>query len=123
MNQSDSRDSLVAHIGRLSQLGGISSFVHAQGKAKGTSTLRVRTAQGLEFWVGPDRGMDIYQASFMGKSLCWHSPTGMGPPSYCANCGKEWLETFAGGLFTPCGLSPAGSPSEDAGESLGLHGP
>jgi Domain of unknown function (DUF4432) len=122
MDQDNSRKSLETHIGRLSQVGGISPFVHAEGKAKGTSTLRVRTATGLELWVVPDRGMDIYEASYKGQSLCWHSPTGMIHPSYYSNRGLEWLKSFAGGLLTTCGLSTAGAPSED-GESLGLHGP
>jgi hypothetical protein len=72
------RDYLSTRIGRPSQIGGIAHFTHADGKAKGTSTLRVRTAQGLEFWIVPDRGMDIFEAGFQGKSLCWHAP---GAPS------------------------------------------
>jgi hypothetical protein len=118
-----SRASLLAHIGTLSQLGGITHFLHADGKAKGTSTLRVRTAQGLEFWIVPDRGMDVYEASFQGRSLCWHSPTGMVHPSFYSNQGTEWLKTFAGGLLTTCGLTTVGAPSDDNGEGLGLHGP
>jgi hypothetical protein len=117
-----SRDDLLNHIGRLSQIGGITSLVHAEGKAKGTCTLRVRTARGLEFWVVPDRGMDIFEASFGGRSLVWHSPTGMVHPSFYSNRGLEWLKTFAGGLLTTCGLTAAGAPSEDQGESFGLHG-
>jgi len=113
---------LLGHIGRLSQIGGISNFLHADGKAKGTSTLRVRTARGLELWVVPDRGMDIYEASFHGRSLCWHSPTGIVHPSYYSNRGTEWLKTFPGGLLTTCGLTTAGAPSDDHGENLGLHG-
>lgn len=117
-----SREELLSQIGRLSQVGGISPFVHAEGKAKGTGTLRVRTASGFEFWVVPDRGMDIYEASFQGRSLCWHSPTGMVHPAYSSSRGLEWLKGFAGGLVTTCGLSTAGAPSQDEGESLGLHG-
>ncbi|MCU1324411.1 MAG: hypothetical protein JWM43_4060 [Acidobacteriaceae bacterium] len=120
---SPSRDFLLQRTGRLSQVGGITPFTHAEGKAKGVSTLRVRTAAGLELWVTPDRGMDIYEASFRGKSLCWHSPAGMVHPAYFSNRGLEWLKNFFGGLLTTCGLSTAGAPSEDAGESLGLHGP
>lgn len=117
-----SRSSLLDHIGKLSQLGGVTHFVHAEGKAKGTSTLRVRTAPGLELWVVPDRGMDIYEANFQGRSLSWHSPTGMVHPSFYTNRGTEWLKTFAGGLLTTCGLTTVGVPSSDNGESLGLHG-
>ncbi|HEU4634834.1 MAG TPA: aldose 1-epimerase family protein [Edaphobacter sp.] len=113
---------MMSHVGRLSQVGGISPFTHAEGKAKGTSTLRVRTAKGLEFWVVPDKGLDIYEASFQGRSLCWHSPTGMVHPAYYSSRGLEWLKGFSGGLLTTCGLSTAGAPSRDQGEDLGLHG-
>jgi galactose mutarotase-like enzyme len=119
----ESRQFLLDRTGRLSQLGGITHFTHADGKAKGVSTLRVRTATGLEFWVLPDRGMDIFEATFMGQSLCWHSPAGVVHPAYYSSRGLEWLKNFAGGLLTTCGLSHAGAPSEDSGESLGLHGP
>ncbi len=120
---SNSRTFLAERTGKLSQAGGITHFTHAEGKAKGVSTLRVRTASGLEFWVVPDRGMDIYEASFQGQSLCWHSPTGVVHPAYYSNRGLEWLKTFAGGLLFTCGLTTVGGPSEDAGENLGLHGP
>lgn len=116
------REELLNKIGRLSQVGGITPFLHAQGKAKGTSTLRVRTAGGFEFWVVPDKGMDIYEASFQGCSLCWHSPTGMVHPTYYSNRGLEWLKGFTGGLLTTCGLETVGAPSQDDGQSLGLHG-
>jgi hypothetical protein len=113
---------LQDHTGRLSQVGGITAFTHAEGKAKGVSTLRVRTARGLEFWVVPDRGMDIYEASHLSRSLCWQSPTGMVHPAYSSSRGLEWLRNFSGGMLVTCGLSTVGVPSEDAGESLGLHG-
>jgi Domain of unknown function (DUF4432) len=116
------REFLLERAGRLSQAGGISYFTHADGKAKGVSTLRLRTAQGLEFWVVPDRGMDIFEACFQGRSLCWHSPTGMVHPAYHSTRGIEWLRSFPGGLLSTCGLTTVGAPSEDNGESLGLHG-
>src|SRR6185312_8992267 len=33
-----------------------------------------------------------------------------------------WLWSFFGGLLTTCGLTQVGSPNEDEGEALGLHG-
>jgi hypothetical protein len=122
MDSWNSRDELVPRIGRLSQVGGITPLVYADGKAKGTNTLRIRTATGFEFWVVPDKGMDIYEASFRGESLCWHSPSGMVHPSYYSSRKLEWLKGFSGGLLTTCGLSTAGAPSQDHGEDLGLHG-
>ena len=122
MSKEESKETLLARVGRLSQLGGISSLVCGEGRGKGTATLRVRTAAGLEFWVVPDKGMDIYEASFLGQSLCWHSPTGLVHPSYYSSRGLDWLQTFAGGLLTTCGLTTVGSPSTDDGQELGLHG-
>ena len=118
-----SSEFMQQRIGRLSQIGGISHFTHSDGKAKGVSMLRVRTARGLEFWVVPDRGMDIVEASYAGKSLSWHSPVGVVHPAYYSSRDLEWLQSFAGGLLCTCGLSTAGAPSEDDGEKLGLHGP
>jgi hypothetical protein len=117
-----SREFLLERTGRLSQVGGISPFTHADGKAKGVSTLRFRTAKGLEFWVVPDRGMDIFEATFQGISLSWHSPNGMVHPAYYSTRGAEWLRSFPGGLLATCGLATAGAASEDNGESLGVHG-
>src|ERR1700712_3677029 len=118
----NSQSFLAERTGKLSQSGGITHFTHAEGKAKGTSTLRVRTAEGLEFWVVPDRGMDIFEASYKQSSLVWHSPTGMVHPSYASGHDLDWLKSFAGGLVCTCGLSTAGAPSEDMGEPLSLHG-
>jgi hypothetical protein len=118
-----SRAFLEERTGRLSQIGGISAFTHAEGKAKEVSTVRVRTERGLEFWVVPDRGMDIMEATFRGVSLAWHSPTGVMHPSYYSHVGLDWRNSFGGGLLCTCGLTTAGAPSEDNGESFGLHGP
>ncbi len=122
MLSENARERVSKFIGKLSQLGGISAFVYEDGKARGTRALRVRTAHGLELWIVPDRGMDLYEATFRGRSLCWHSPTGMVHPAYYSANGADWLKNFAGGLLTTCGLSTAGAASHDDGEELGLHG-
>ena len=49
------REFLLERTGRLSQVGGISHFTHAEGKAKGVSTLRVRTTRGLEYDAPPSK--------------------------------------------------------------------
>ncbi|MBS1799183.1 MAG: aldose 1-epimerase family protein [Acidobacteria bacterium] len=122
MSKQGAKEALLTRVGKLSQVGGITSLVNAEGRGKGIATLRVRTAAGLELWIVPDKGMDIYEASFLGQSLCWHSPTGLVHPSYYSSRGLDWLETFAGGLLTTCGLTTVGSPSIDDGRELGLHG-
>jgi len=116
------RDELLSHVGSLSQIGGITHSEYREGKAKGTSSLRVETGSGLTFCVLPDRAIDIFEATYRGRSLCWHSPTGVVHPAYYDARDLQWLKSFAGGLLTTCGLTAAGAPSEDAGEHLGLHG-
>lgn len=117
-----SRRELCERIGSLSQVGGITSLTYNEGRSKGVSALRVRTAAGLEFWISPDKGMDIVEASYLGRSLCWHSPNGVVHPAYYDARDIQWLKTFPGGLVATCGLTTAGLPSEDDGEQLGLHG-
>jgi hypothetical protein len=116
------RAELMKRVGILSQLGGITHFEYCDGKAKGVTCLRVHTAAGLEFCVLPERGLDIFEASYQGKSLAWHSPVGLVHPAYYDCRDIQWLKTFPGGLLATCGLTNAGSPSDDDGEALGLHG-
>ena len=61
--ESWTRVELMKRVGSLSQLGGITPFEYREGKAKGVTGLRVRTAAGLEFCVLPERGMDIAMMS------------------------------------------------------------
>jgi hypothetical protein len=116
------RAELHKRIGALSQLGGITRFEYCDGKAKGVTALRVRTASGLEFTVLPEKGLDIFEAAYQGRSLAWHSPAGVVHPAYYDARNVQWLKTFAGGLLTTCGTANAGPPSEDRGEEFGLHG-
>lgn len=117
-----SRAGLMARVGALSQIGGISHIEFCDGKAKGVSALRVRTAAGLDFSVLPEKGMDIVEAFYKGMSLSWHSPAGVVHPAYYDGRDAQWLKTFPGGLVGTCGATTAGSPSVDQGEALGLHG-
>jgi len=117
-----SRRELLERVGSISQLGGITPFEYSQGKAKGVGAIRVRTAAGLEFSILPEKGLDIFEASYRSRSLCWHSPAGVVHPAFYDARDVQWLKTFPGGLVSTCGLRSAGSPGEDQGEALGLHG-
>lgn len=117
-----SRAELMKRVGALSQLGGIARQEYCDGKAKGVTALRVRTAAGLDFSILPEKGMDIVEAAYKGMSLSWHSPVGVVHPAYYDCRDIQWLKTFPGGLLSTCGSTTAGSPSEDEGEQLGLHG-
>jgi Domain of unknown function (DUF4432) len=117
-----SRLDLLDRIGRLSQVGGLTPFEFDSGKARGVRGVRVQTGGGLDFSVLIDKGLDIFDASYFSKSLCWHSPVGVVHPAYYDGRDLQWLKSFPGGLVSTCGLSSAGGPSEDQGEAFGLHG-
>ena len=120
--KSISKADLRARIGNMSQACGIRLATMDDGAEEGVRVAEVRTGSGFNFTVGLSRGMDISTAEWCGRSLSWHSPTGVTHPAYFEPEGLGWLRSFHGGLLTTCGLTYAGAPSEDEGESLGLHG-
>lgn len=116
------RQELIEHIGDLSQLGGIRNMTLNDGNENGVRAIEVRTGSGFRFTVLPDRGMDICEAEYAGRSLCWRSYTGNVAPGFFEPSGTGWLRGFFGGLLTTCGLTYVGPPGTDEGEALGLHG-
>ena len=117
-----SRNDLLRKIGNVTQLGGTRSVELQDGSERGVRAVDFDTGTGFRFTVLPDRAMDIFSASYCGRSLCWHSPSGAVAPSYYEPQGLGWLRSFPGGLVVTCGLTQAGGPCTDAGEDLGLHG-
>lgn len=122
--QTFSAGELKQRYGDVSQVGGLRPLVLADGPAKGASVVDVATGTGFRFTVALDRGMDITEASYAGKSLCWRSCTGDKHPGHFQHGGNEWLRHFFGGLVLTCGLTQAGAPcrDEETGEELGIHG-
>lgn len=109
-------------VGDMSQLAGITSSTLNDGNETGVRALDFRTGSGLRFTVLPDRGMDISAAEWRGVPLVWHSSTGVTHPAYYEPEGLSWLRGFYGGLLVTCGFMNVAVPSEDNGESYGLHG-
>jgi len=117
-----SRGELSRLVGDFSQVAGVKPYQLTEGKARGARCVDFWTGSGFEFTVMPERGMDISQAFYQGKSLCWRSSTGDVHPHFFEPEGLGWLRSFSGGLLVTCGLTYAGFPSEDEGAKLGLHG-
>jgi hypothetical protein len=116
------RQDLSAHVGDISQVGGVRTFTLADGFERGVRAAELRTAAGLRFTVYLDRGMDIGPAEYKGIPLAWLSPTGPVAPAFYEPQGSGWLRGFHGGLLTTCGLTQVGPPGQDDGVQLGLHG-
>ncbi|MHC2995629.1 MAG: DUF4432 family protein [Candidatus Atribacteria bacterium] len=54
--------------------------------------------------------------------MAFRSVVGESLPSFFEARGTGWLRNFGGGLLVTCGLTYLGSPGNDKGEGLGLHG-
>ena len=117
-----SREELLRKIGNISQVGGTRSVELQEGSERGVRAIDFDTGTGFRFTVLPDRGMDVFSASYCGCSLCWHSPTGAVAPAFYEPHGIGWLRNFYGGLVVTCGLTQVGQPCEDDNEDLGIHG-
>jgi hypothetical protein len=116
------KSEILKYIGNLSQLGDCRHYTLTEGWARSLRATDISTGSGLRYTVMPDRGMDISMASYKGINLVYLTCNGETHPSYFEPEGIGWLRTFAAGLLTTCGLTYLGSPCEDNGEQLGLHG-
>lgn len=117
-----SREELLERVGDISQLAGVRRVLLDDGNERGARAIEIQTGTGFSFTVLADRGFDISAAAYQGQSLAWRSNTGDVAPAYFEPQGMGWLRGFFGGLLTTCGLSHLGSPCQDDGEDLGLHG-
>jgi hypothetical protein len=117
-----SREELERRVGDLSQIAGVRLVELADGKERGVRAAEIKTGSGLSFTVLIDRGLDISTAEYNGKALAWRSMTEDAHPAFFEPEGLGWLRTFYGGLLITCGMTYAGAPGEDQGQSFGLHG-
>lgn len=110
------------YIGHESQLFGVEEHKLCGGKGDGMRLLEVNNGRGVMFTVSVDRCGDVSRLYFNGKNLGYFSPCGYVAPQYYDNKGAGFLKSFTGGFFTTCGLTAVGSPCNDSGEELPLHG-
>ena len=110
------------YIGHESQLYGVEEHRLVGGKGDGIRLFQVKNGKGLEFTVSADRCSDISRLSFRGVNMGYFSPCGYVAPAYYDDKDTGFLKSFTAGFLTTCGLRAVGSPCEDAGEKLPLHG-
>lgn len=110
------------YIGHDSQVMGVEEHRLVGGKGDGMRLYEIHNQKGLHMTVSPDRNGDITRLRCNGKNLSYFSPCGYVSPAYYDNVGSNWLQSFTAGFLTTCGLQAVGSPCEDMGEQLPLHG-
>ena len=120
-NKFSSNSEMSGYIGDSSQAGGTQKLIIDEGKGKGTSIIRVRNGNGLDFTVLADKGMDLFDIHHEGIQLAWISRNGLVANSFFDGTGLGWLRSFGGGMLTTCGLRNVGPPEDDEGEHFGLH--
>lgn len=116
------KQELLDRVGDVSQVGGARRMILDDGPYKGVEAVEFRTGSGFYFVSVPGRGMDITIAEHSGRPLAWRSAAGEVSSDFFEEPGTGWLRSFPGGLIATCGLTHAGAPCEDMGETLGLHG-
>lgn len=121
-NKNYTRREIEARVGRIDTLGGIRKYQMSEGPERGVEFIEVRTGGGLRYLVNTTRALDIGLTEFCGTPLSWHSVVGEKHPSYFEQEGLGWLRSASGGMLMTCGLTQVGSPANDQGESLGIHG-
>lgn len=117
-----SRTEILRRVGDIRQLAHVEPYELAEGAERGVRAVRMKNAGGLDLDVITDRGMAITGISFQGVPLPFVTGVGVSHPAYSEPQGIGFLRTWPAGFLTTCGLNQVGSPNEDMGESLGLHG-
>lgn len=109
-------------VGSVEQLASINRFTLTEGKAKGVEAIRIETGAGFDCTLLVDRALDLAEARFRGRSLCWRSPAGVVAPAFYERAGSGWLRGFGGGMLVTCGLRNVGPGCAEGWETFGLHG-
>ena len=110
------------YIGHDSQFCGVEEHRLVGGKGDGIRLLEVNNGNGIMFTLSLDRAGDIARLYKDGKNLGFFAPCGYVAPTYYDKEGAGFLKSFTAGFLTTCGLTAVGSPCEDNGEVLPLHG-
>ena len=110
------------YVGNALQTRGAEQYVLQDGAGDGMRFICVRNGRGLEAWISLDRCADLSRVNFCGDNMGYFAPCGYVAPSYYDSVGVGFLKSFTAGFVTTCGLTAVGSPCEDEGEMLPLHG-
>ena len=85
------------YIGYFSQIVGIKEYQLIVGKDRGVRGVDFWTGIEFRFTVLSNRGLDISEAFFKGKSLCCRFSTGDVYPHFFEPEVLQWLSSFFGG--------------------------
>ena len=114
---------LLKHLGNIDQVAGVRMERLEEGNGAQTRIARVWNAAGLSFSVLPDRCMDLYDFSYRGINLAFHSKNGLGAERFFAPQASEFFSDWGGGMLATCGLdNVGGAVSHDPMNPYPIHG-
>lgn len=113
---------MINYVGHDSQLFGVEEHRLVGGKGDGLRLFEVNNGRGVMFTISADRAGDISRLYYKGNNLGFFAPCGYVAPNYYDKDGLGFLKSFTAGFFTTCGFAAVGSPCNDNGENLPLHG-
>ena len=117
----DARIEMLRKVGNMDQIASVRVCALEEGPGQGVRIAEFRNAAGLMFTVSPDRCMDVYDFTYKGMNISFHSRNGMrSPMSYTALKG-EFSQQWSGGMLSTCGLDNVGGHCEN-GPIYPTHG-
>ncbi len=111
------REELMRLTGDISQIAGTKQYELLEGKGRGVRAVDFWTGTGFVFTILLDRGMDISEARYCGRSLCWRSPAGDVHPHFFDPRSLDAVENCPG-----CRPRQTEPTSPDSGQSAGRTG-
>lgn len=112
---------LLKKLGNIDQIAGIREYEILRGRQEGIKAAEFHNAAGLSFTVIPDRCMDLYDFSYKGTNISFHSQNGLTSPLAFDPGDTEFAEQWPGGMMVTCGLDNVGGAASKGG-NFPTHG-
>ncbi len=112
---------MIDYVSDMSFLCGAERVVFDDGKSRGVRAVRVFNGK-LDFYIIPDRGMDIWRLTYKGENVSYVSVNGMVSPRLALSGGYDYKNSFPGGFLYTCGPDNISAPAEVGGRTRPMHG-
>lgn len=113
---------LLKKVGNFDQVCGIKRYTFSESSAKDVNIAEFFNQAGLRFSVMPDRCMDIYDLSYKGVNISFHSRNGIQSPNRYSASSGEFSHQWQGGMLSTCGLDNVGGGCVVDGVTYPVHG-
>lgn len=114
---------LLKSLGNIDQLAGVRLERVESGNGSGGRLIHVWNAAGLSFTIQPDKCLDLYDCSFCGTNIAFHTKNGLTANSRFLPEASEFFHYWSGGMLATCGLGNVGAAdTSDPLDPQPIHG-